>query len=458
MAETPMIDSMKRGLERFAERSDQPSWLSSLRETGARDFGQLGLPGTRDEAWKYTSTAALARQEFEPVLADEVRYEEPAIAEVIDRVAGELGGPVFVFVDGNFVAGLSRLPDADATPGVQVSSLRSILGQDPGSLEPFLGHYLEARVHGLAALNTAFLDDGLVVRVARGVVVPRPLSVVFWTTSRQTPVAAHPRNLIVAEPGSSVTVVEHYAGTGTYLCNTVTEVAVQDNAVVNHVTVVEDSSEGFHVGRIDAEVARDARFRSHAIALTGKLNRTEIHARLVGENSEAVLRGLYCLDGKDHADHHTSVDHVVAHTRSSEMYKGVLDGRSRGVFTGRIVIRPNAQKVSSEQTNNNLLISDEAVVETRPQLEIYADDVKASHGATIGRLDSEKLFYMRARGLDEREAKRLLTYAFAGEPVEDIEDEPLRDALSAAIRRKVECLHTDRARTGSAHSETGDRR
>jgi Fe-S cluster assembly protein SufD len=451
MAVAEMTESMKRSLE--ARSAGGPAWLAALREAGARGFETLGLPGPRDEAWKYTSTASIAREVFEPVATAQLQYEEAAVAAAADRIAGRLGGPVLVFVDGHMVPALSR---TETVPGVEVSSLAEVLAATPEALEPWLGRTLDGNVHGFAALNSAFLEDGLVVRAARGAHASRPISALFWSTARPTAVASHPRNLIVAEEGSSVTVFEHYAGEGVYLSNSATEIVVGANAEVGHVGLVEEAADGFHVGRIEASVARDGRLRSHAVALAGRLNRTEIHARLAGENAEAVLRGVYCLDGRSHADHHTSVDHEVSHTRSEELYKGVLDDRSRGVFTGRIVIRPDAQKVDSRQTNNNLLISAEAVAETRPQLEIYADDVKASHGATIGRLDATKLFYMRARGLDEAEAKRLLTYAFAGEPLEDIADDRLREAVAAAVQAKVETLHTEAAPIALGHTETED--
>lgn len=457
MGAAPMLESMKRGLERFSG-SAAPAWLESLRANGARDFDRLGIPSTKNEDWKYTSTAAIGRENFEPVLAADVQFDEAALRDAVEELAGRLGGAVAVFVDGNFVGSLSRLDGETSEPGLQIGSLNRLLSGDAASLEPHLGRCLDAQIHGFAALNSAFLDDGLVVRVAPGVAVEQPIGVLYWSTSRDLPVVSHPRNLIVAERTASVTVVEHFAGEGKYLCNAVTEVVVQDGGQVAHVSLVDDSKEGFHVARIEADLARDARFTSHCIAIGGALNRTEVHAKLKGENSEASLRGLYCLTGKEHADHHTSVEHVAPHTRSAELFKGVLDERSRGVFTGKIVIRPDAQKVESEQTNNNLLISDEAVVETRPQLEIYADDVKASHGATIGRLDADKLFYMRARGLDEAEAKRLLTYAFAGEPVDDVRNETLRDLLAAAIQGKVTKLHTERAAAIPGATKTEDLR
>jgi Fe-S cluster assembly protein SufD len=458
-----MIESLQQPLQGALGPAVQagPKWLAELRRRGAEGFAERGLPGGRgDEDWKYTSTRALARTAMAPVLAEEVTFDASAVAACVERIAARAGGPVLVFIDGNFRAEVSRL-DAAGDDGVTVASLREVLaGERAAEIEPYLGRYLDARVHGLAALNTALFDDGLVVHTARGRRAAAPISALFWGTSRTTPAANHLRNLIVAEAGAELTVLEHYAGQAgaVYHTNAATEVVVADNAQVAHMRIVEESAGAFHAGRVQAELSRDARLTSHAAALAGGWNRTEIEARLAGAGAECRLDGVYVLAGDEHADHHTWIDHAVADTRSSERYKGVLDDSARGVFTGKVLIRPDAQRSATEQSNRNLLLGDNAVVETRPQLEIYADDVKAAHGATVGRLDAEQLFYLRSRGLDADAAKRVLTFAFAEEPLAGVAHEGLREALAEAVHAKVAGLSTAAARTAHGHTETGDLR
>jgi Fe-S cluster assembly protein SufD len=294
-------------------------------------------------------------------------------------------------------------------------------------------------VHGFAALNTALAGDGAVVRLARGAAAEHPVHLLFYATARKQPTLAQPRNLIVADDGSSATVVEHYAGEpgATYLRNAATEIALGRDAALVHVKVQAESESGYHVHRIQAYQNAGSSFTSHAIALGGALSRTEIATTLDGEGAGCALLGLYVVQGSQHVDHHTTIDHAKPRTTSRELYKGILDESSRGVFTGKVLVRKDAQQISAEQTNRNLLLADGAQVETRPQLEIYADDVKCTHGAAVGRLDEDALFYMRQRGIDPAQARSLLTYGFASEVLAELGIDDLREALEQTVLARV---------------------
>jgi len=420
-------------IREVARRDDAP-FLRTLREQAIARFSELGFPGAKNEDWKYTSVVPILRVPFHPVSSQSVRCDRERVVAAMNEIPGIDDCPVLIFVDGHLLEECSRLDGMEGRGG-RIGSLRTALEVEPGFVEQHLGQYLGVGAHAFTALNTAFVEDGAVVHVPRGVALEAPVHVFFHASGRGGPAVAHPRNLIVADAGSSVTVVEHYVGVPetSYLTNQVTEISVGEGAAVAHCRIQDESEAAFHVGRVEVRQARDSSFRSHAIAFGGGLSRTEIHVALAGEGAECELFGLYAVGGEQHVDHHTVIDHAVPRTRSRELYKGILDGHSRGVFTGRVIVREDAQKISAAQTNKNLLLHDGAVVETRPQLEIYADDVQCNHGAAIGRLDEDKLFYMRARGIDEHEARRLLTYGFATEVVETISSPELR----STIERKV---------------------
>jgi Fe-S cluster assembly protein SufD len=262
----------------------------------------------------------------------------------------------------------------------------------------------------------------------------------YFAAGGASPCTIHPRTTVVAERGASATLVEHFAGDGSAptLTNAVTNVYLEENSQLEHVKIQREAAESFHVKRVAVRQDRASRYRSLSVAFGARLSRTEISVELAGEGAECDLNGLYLMDGDRHADHHTIIDHAVPHTTSRELYKGVLDGRSRGVFTGRVLVRRDAQQVSADQTNRNLILNEGAVADTRPQLEIYADDVRCSHGATVGRLDDEALFYLRQRGLDSNEARRLLTYAFASDVVNAVGAKEVRERLDADVHSRLD--------------------
>lgn len=413
------------------------AWLGELRRGAMESFAETGFPSVRNEDWKYTSVLPALRERLEPVLPDEVRFDDSAIDSLLSRATGvDAASPLLVFVDGCLDAGRSR---AGAQKGLRISSLRQRLNDDPAELEPWLGKYLPVSTHGFAALNTAFLDDGAVIEIAEGAAIEQPLHVVYVSTSRDKPFVSHPRNVIVAAAGSSAMVVEQYLGAASarYLTNAASEVVLGRSAALGHMRIQDEATSGFHVARVQVEQAAGSSFVSHAFGFGAALSRTELAVRLGGEEAECRLAGLYAVDGSRHVDHHLFVDHASPRTRSDQLYKGVLEDSSRGVFTGRVVVRAGSQKIKAMQSNPSLLLGSGAVAETRPQLEIYADDVACNHGATIGRLSEDALFYLLSRGIDPREARRILVSGFAAEVVENVVPASLREAMTEAVASRM---------------------
>jgi Fe-S cluster assembly protein SufD len=439
-------------------------WLAELRTSALASLSASGFPSVRDEDWKYTNVSPALRDRLEPVLPSEVRVEDGSALlaggaasallfdaagktgtiPVLDRRSGEefvaemtgVVPAILVFVDGSYQPSLSNVREKK---GLRVSSLRERLSNDPASVERWLGRYLPASAHGFAALNTAFLDDGAVVEIAEGAAIDGIIHLVFLSTSREKPYVTHPRNVVIAGAGSSSCIVEHYVGAdgARYLCNTATEIVVGRSASLAHARIQDDSPAASHIARIEVEQAAGSSFRSLALAFGAAISRAEISVRLAGEEAECDLAGLYAIDGSRHADHHLMIDHAQPRTRSNQLYKGVLDDSARGVFTGRVVVRAGAQKIKAMQSNPSLLLGRGAVAETRPQLEIYADDVACNHGATIGRLDEDALFYLLSRGIEAREARRILVSGFAAETIENVRPEALREALLAQVSQRI---------------------
>jgi Fe-S cluster assembly protein SufD len=315
-----------------------------------------------------------------------------------------------------------------------VGGLARALAAAPADLEPCLGRIADPAAGGFVALNTAFINDGAYVRVDPGVCLDRPVHLVFAITGTDEVMTA-PRILIVAGDNSRVAVIEHYVGLsgGAYLTNAVTEIVAGAGAHVEHCKIQLESTSAYHVATVQAHLDRGSRCVSRNFSLGARLARNDINAVLNGAGAECAMDGLFLAGGRQHVDNHTCIDHAVPDCTSRERYKGVLDGRARGVFNGRIVVRQDAQHTDAHQSNHNLLLSDDAEVDTKPQLEIFADDVRCSHGATVGNLDNDALFYLRSRGLDEPFARGLLTYAFMREVIDAVDAVPLRTALTDRV-------------------------
>ncbi|MCI0420515.1 MAG: Fe-S cluster assembly protein SufD, partial [Acidobacteria bacterium] len=315
-------------------------------------------------------------------------------------------------------------------------SLAEVLEKQAELVQPHLARYAGVSKEPFAALNTAFTADGAFIYLPKDSVVEEPIHLLFLSTGeRNRPLVSHPRILVLAEANSQARILESYAslGEGVYFTNAVTEVVAGENAFIDHYKLQRESLEAFHISTVQVQLGRSANVSTQSISLGGALTRNHVNTVLDGEGGEATLNGFYLVNGRQHVDNHTCIDHAKPHCNSHELYKGILDGKARGVFNGRIIVRPDAQKTDSKQTNKNLILSEEALVNTNPQLEIYADDVKCTHGATIGQLDADSIFYLRSRGIDLESARHLLTYAFAGDFIHRLKIEPLRIALEKSL-------------------------
>jgi Fe-S cluster assembly protein SufD len=419
--------AVSRLIELASSRAEKgPEWFEVLRREARESFGRLGFPTRKDESWRLTDLSRLAATNFVPAPAVADQRAQEAIRE--NRFA-DLGCPRIVFANGRLVESLSTVSQLPA--GVEVGSLRAALREDSPVVSEHLGRYAGFREHPFSALNLAFAGAGAVVQVTRGTVVEEPIQIVFLSLGGAEPVMTHPRVLIIAEPNSEVRVVETHVGSdeAVYFNNSVTEVLAQDGAVVDYYKFQQDSGRSFHLGTIETHQLRSSNVRSSVITLGGGLVRNDTGAVLNGEGGWAELDGLSLVGDDHHLDNFTRIEHLKAHCDSRELYKGILMDRATGVFRGRIVVAKGAQRTDSKQTNNNLLLSDHAQINTKPQLEIYADDVKCTHGATVGQLDPDAIFYLRARGISLAAARSILTYAFASEVVGRVKVEPLREAL-----------------------------
>ena len=426
---TPAVDRSAR-TDRYAalfetlkdRRPAGPVRLARMREAAIARFVELGFPTPSDEEYRFTNVSALAATPFERA----PEGATVAFAELADHVYGANTAAELVFVNGRFQPTLSRLAGLPA--GLSAGPLANVL--DVPDVQSALAS-LAADDLAFTALNTALFEDVAVVRVAKGAVIETPVNVVFVSTGGPTPTVSFPRLLIVAGEHSQATVIESHVGVGEgeYFACAVTEALCAESSVIRHYRVQRERSHGAHYCRLQLRAARDATFVSHAFTLGGALVRNDIGAELAGPGIDCTLNGLYVGDGETLIDNHTTIDHAMPHCGSHEVYKGILGGRARGVFNGKIIVREDAQKTDAKQTNKALLLSGHAQINTKPQLEIFADDVKCTHGATVGQLDSDALFYPQARGIGRTEARRMLIRSFAGDIIGRVTVPALRERL-----------------------------
>ncbi len=406
----------------------QVPWLAHERNAALERFAQSGYPTTRDEEWKYTNVSRIERQAF--MAMAEAVPDAAAAKLLLDKLAPERESSHWlVFVNGRYapeLSSLQKLPE-----GVVLGSLAQAMEQAPDTLQPYLADRTGQTVFG--GLNTAFMADGAWLRVPRDTVVEQPIHLLYLAT--QSGVAIYPRNLLVAEPGARATVIEHYAGAdeAVYLTNTVTQIFTAGNASIEHYKLQQESAQAFHIAGIHAQQKQDSRLESHSISLGGLLTRNDITTTFDATGCDVTLNGLYLVGGRQHVDNHTRVDHASPSGTSHEYYRGVMEGSSRAVFNGKVVVHPGAQKTNAHQSNHNLLLSRDAEVDTKPQLEIYADDVQCTHGATVGQIDDEQLFYLRSRGIEDAIAQSLLVHAFAHDVIERIRVQSLRRRLEQIL-------------------------
>ena len=407
-------------------------WLNQSRDGALDAFASTGFPTPRNEDWKYTRVTPIEKRSFKFAHANGIDVQA---RDVEQFHLGCLDCEQLVFVDGRYVDALSRRNVTES--GTRITTLESAINASSQLLESHLGHYAATIGQPFSALNTAFMTDGAVIHTKNRGADQKPIHLLFIATRED--VVSHPRVLVVAEAGSRTTVIESYVSLfdGCYFTNALTEVALMEDARVDHFKLQEESTKAFHIATLQVHQDRDSRFASHSMSFGGQLVRNDINIVLDAEGASCTLNGLYMVGGRQHVDYHTRVDHAKANCSSEEVYKGILDGRARGVFNGRVKVHPDAQKTDAQQTNKNLLLSRDAEIDTKPELEIYADDVKCAHGATVGQLDEHTLFYLRSRGIGEDQARGLLTYGFAREILERVDLAPLRDKLTEELLHRM---------------------
>jgi Fe-S cluster assembly protein SufD len=386
-----------------------PEWLRDLRRAAAERFTALGFPTTRDEEWRFTSVAPIARAQFRRAAAG----DERRAAELMASLPRD--GYCLVFVNGRYSRALS---DHAIEHGLTLSHLAA----QSKDLPYELARSARFEEQAFVALNTASFEDGAYIRIPDGIVMQRPVHIVHVSTGEGV---SHPRILFVCGAGSHASLIESYLGEGRYFTNAVSEIVCGGDSVVDHVKLQQESADAFHIATVQVDQARGSSFTSHSLTFGARLTRNDINARLA-TGAECALNGLYLTDGARHVDNHTAIDHAEPHASSRELYKGILDGQSSAVFNGKVIVRPDAQKTDAKQTNKNLVLSEDATINTKPELQIHADDVRCTHGATVGQLDREAVFYLRSRGIDLATAREILTHAFASEVVDGVRHEPLR--------------------------------
>ena len=417
--------------------SNQPEWLQQIRRDAVARFNENGLPTTRDEEWKYTS--------LKPLLKANLRldnHDTPSVdTKQIEQFAiPDLDESHLVFVNGTFVADLSNFPNA---PGMTCRTLQDAWQSDSDTLEQYFNKQAADHDDTFASLNLALLNDGVFVHVEKGVKVSTPIRVLNISTSQHNnqPIATQARNLIVVEEEADVTFIEDYVAldnkNDVYLSNAVTEIFVAENANANHYFLNRESEKAFNISSLKLHQAGHSNFTSHTILFGGSIVRNNVNPVLDGEHIFSTLNGIYVGRSDQHLDNHMRVEHRKPNGDSRQYYKGILADESRGVFTGRIIVSQDAQKTDAVQSNQNLILSSDAQAQTRPQLEIYADDVKCTHGATIGQLDKDALFYLKSRGIDAADAQAMLVYAFASESIERIESDALRNFILGMLLNKL---------------------
>lgn len=424
--------------ERFEKAgSDRnPSWVFPIRKAGIARFAELGFPTLQDEDWRFTNVASIAKLPFIPVLDPRQNSVQPHDLASLNFM--RLKASRLVFIDGHFADDFSHL--LPQKKNAYVGSLAAALAAGHPVLEKHLGRYARIEKNAYTALNAAFFTDGAFIHVPEGVALEHPIHLLFISTGAEAGATSFPRNLIVAEKNSQATIVESHVGIGRhpYFTNAATEFVAGENSLVEHCKFQDEMLSAFHMAALAVNLGRSANFISHSISTGALLSRNNIHTALNGPGIECILNGLYITKDHQLADHWMFVEHAQPHCNSHEYFNGIVDGNSKGVFHGRIFVHQAAQKTDAKQTNKNLLLADTATVDTKPQLEIYADDVKCTHGATIGQLDEDAIYYLRTRGIDLETAKRMLIHAFAGEIIERIRFQPIREELDQLVWDRLE--------------------
>lgn len=430
----PPVERYKAAFEARWPGTDE---LTALRRAALDQFLSTGFPTQRDEAWKYTNLRRLETRSFTPAEASALDAHQPGWLTT--------GGTRIVLVNGHWLPALSS--QTAQPPGVTVLTLKQWLQREPAAVATYLKDHDQLSGNALEQLNLAFFEDGVVVNLADNVIVDAPIYIVHESTSTAAGRMSHPRVIVTAGRNSRATIVEHYLGANEaeYFTNPVVRFQIAAGGAIKHFRVQQEAPRAFHLGHIQTRLAKDARYSIHDIQLGGSLGRTGITALLEGSGAHAALFGLIAPMGTQHLDAHTRLDHIAANTTSEEDYRGIAGGRGRGVFNGKVIVRPDAQKIDARQSSRNLLLSPTAEIDSKPELEIYANDVKCSHGATTGQLDATALFYLRSRGLSESDARAALIRAFAESILSTIDLEPVHAALERQIDERFKLANEAKA-------------
>ncbi len=425
------------GLSEFfdAGQNDAPEWVANLRREAISGFGRLGFPTLSDEEWRFTNVEALRRGSFS--------IAENGISEVSGEFIDSCGLAGLdclrlVFVNGRFASSLSDA--GDAGEGILVKSLSEAICDQGDLVRDYLARYADYKKDAFVSLNTSYFEDGVFVYVPDGTVLEKPVHAVHISTDEGHPLFVNPRNLIIVGQSSVAKVIEHYVSTSqsVYFSNVVTEVVCGENASVEHYRLEFESRKAFNFSTLRVNQQKNSNITSHSVLCGGAIVRNNVHPVLAGEGCNSDIYGLFMSEGRQHMDNFMRVEHASPHCDSRQFYNGVLDGRSKGVFHGRILVHEGAEKTDAKQTNRNLLLSDTAQIDTKPQLEIYNDDVKCTHGATIGQMDEEALFYLRSRGVPMRKAKIIMLRAFTSETLEHMSINPVREVLESMVMKWFE--------------------
>jgi Fe-S cluster assembly protein SufD len=422
--------------------------IRELRRDAINNFSRLEFPDTKNEEWKYTNISPLLKHNFTPAFAVTRIKKEDVRKYLFDSFKDENSNifeyNLLVFVNGHFAPELSEIKDIPK--GTIINSISEALINDSPLIKKHFGKYADYKNQIFTALSTAYTRDGAFVYIPEGKIIENPIHILFLTDAKDK-ILIQPRNLFVAGKNSHVTIIEHYAclssnqtskSESVYFTNSVTEIVAEENSVVDHIKLQNESKSAFHIARMEVDQERASNFTTHLISFGGDISRNDFNSRFNNEGGECNLNGLFLLDGTQLFDVHTLVDHAKPYCNSREHFKGILDDKSRGVFNGKVMVRRDAQKTNAFQENNNIILSNDALVNTKPQLEIFADDVKCSHGATIGQLDADALFYLKSRGLGQEAARGILLHAFASDVIRTIKVEPIRNFVEQILTDKFD--------------------
>jgi Fe-S cluster assembly protein SufD len=402
--------------------------IHQVRKEAIAKFSTLNFPTTHDEDWRFTNITPLLKHNFLP--SGKINLKQKQIKNFLFK---KISGNLIVFVNGHFASELSKLKNLPE--GISVGSLSDEIKNGSAIVNEHFGKYANFKTQIFTALSTAFTQDGAFIYVNDNKIIEDPINILFIAVPGKEKILSQPRNLFIAGKNSQVTIIERYvsSGAGIYFTNVVSEIASGENSSIHHIKIQEESSNAFHVSRTEVGQGKNSNFVSYSISLGGEISRYDLNSKFNDEGAECSLNGLYLLTGNQLYDTHSLIDHAKPYCTSHEHYKGILDDNSRGVFNGKVIVRRDAQKTNAFQENNNIILSDGALINTKPQLEIFADDVKCSHGATVGQLDQDSLFYLKTRGIGEEKAREILIHAFASDVIKSIKTEPVKDYLEKIL-------------------------